>query len=80
MNNNAEIEHRFSTEDIFFLKIDGDGYHYDLIIVSDIFLNQSKINRQKWVYNKLQDLIISGKLHAINMQTLTKAEWEQING
>lgn len=62
------------------VSIDSDGHHYRLTIVSDHFVDQSKIARQKWVYGILKDMILSGDLHAIEMQTWTKSEWEKQHG
>ncbi|MFY7697427.1 MAG: BolA family protein [Legionella sp.] len=62
------------------VKVSGDGYHYKLTIVSDIFLGKTKILRQQWVYAQLKEYIISGELHALSMNTLTKDEWEASRG
>lgn len=81
MLNNQEIEeHLKKIGEIDFVRVQGDGYHYQLTVVSDAFLGKSKVTRQQWVYSKLKDYITSGSLHAITMQTLTKAEWEKGNG
>lgn len=68
---NGEIDH---------VQVEGDGYHYNLTIVSDVFVGKSKVARQQWVYACLNDHITSGRLHAINMKTCTKAEWEKQHG
>ena len=57
--------------------VDGDGHHYQVTIISDLFNQQSKIQRQKWVYSVLHDWIRAGQLHAIEMKTWTKSEWEK---
>jgi acid stress-induced BolA-like protein IbaG/YrbA len=62
------------------VSLKGDGYHYELVVVSDAFIGQSKVTRQQWVYRSLGSYITSGKLHALSMQTLTREEWEQKNG
>lgn len=81
MVSNEEIEEQLKAiEDVFYVKVDGDGYKYQLTIVTDRFLNQSKVARQQWVYAQLKDYITSGKLHAISMKTWTKEEWGQQNG
>jgi acid stress-induced BolA-like protein IbaG/YrbA len=82
MVSNEEIEQQFKAiGDVSYVKVEGDGYHYQLTIVTDIFLNKSKVARQQWVYAQLKDLITSGKLHALQMKTWTKEEWgKQQNG
>lgn len=68
------------TGEVDFVQSLGDGYHYQLTVVSNVFLEKSKVARQQWVYSKLRDHITSGNLHAITMKTLTKAEWEKEHG
>lgn len=78
---NIDLEKQFSDIDgVYHVEVDGDGYHYQLIVVSDLFVNKSKIERQKWVYSILNKHIISGDLHAIQMQTWTRDEWEKKHG
>lgn len=61
-------------------KVQGDGYHYELMVVSDVFEGKTAVARQQWVYAQLKDLITSGTLHALTMKTWTKAEWEKKYG
>jgi len=63
-----------------YVQIGGDGHHFEITVVSDVFQDLSKLLRQKWVYTKLSDLIASGKLHAVQLYTWTEAEWEKKNG
>lgn len=67
----VEVEH---------VQVTGDGYHYQLTIVSDAFLGKSKVVRQQWVYSLLKDYITTGSLHALTMKTWTKDEWEKQHG
>lgn len=69
-----------AADDVDHVQIEGDGYHYELTIVSDAFMGKSRVARQQWVYARLNDYIVSGQLHAINMKTWTKAEWEKKRG
>ncbi len=81
MLSNEEIEQRFKNiDDVFYVKVEGDGYQYQLTIVTDIFLNKSKVARQQWVYSQLKDFITTGMLHAISMKTWTKEEWGKQHG
>lgn len=66
--------------EVEYVKVEGDGYHYQLIIVSDVFSGKSPVARQQWVYGKLKDFITTGSLHAITMKTWTKEEWEKNRG
>ena len=56
--------------------VSGDGYHYELLVVSDEFKGMRPVKRQQWVYAKLNQYITSGDLHALTMKSFTKAEWE----
>ena len=81
MISNEEIELRLKeSQDVEYVQVKGDGYHYELIIVSDAFQGKSKVARQQWVYAKLKDYITSGSLHALSMKTLTKEEWGKCHG
>ena len=59
-----------------YLHVDGDGYHFDIEIVSPSFEGLSRLNRQKHVYRFLQDAISDGRLHAVNLKTYTPSEWK----
>ena len=81
MLSNEELEHRLmSINDVEYVQVLGDGYHYQLTIVSDVFLGKSKVARQQWVYAQLKDEITTGSLHALSMKTWTKNEWEKQHG
>ena len=81
MLSNEEIEQRLKKSDeVFYVKVEGDGYKYQLTIVSDLFLGKSKVARQQWVYAQLKDLITTGRLHALSMKTWTKEEWGNQHG
>lgn len=75
---NEEIERcLMSAGDVTHVQVTGDGHHYQLTIVTDRFVGQSTLTRQKWVYAQLNHYITSGRLHAINMKTWTQDEWEK---
>ena len=81
MLSNEEVEQKLrSNDEVFFVQVEGDGYQYQVIVVSDIFLNKSSVARQRWVYVQLNDFITSGLLHAISMKTWTKEEWGKQHG
>lgn len=53
--------------------------HFSVMIVSDFFYGMSFVNRHKEVYKTLNDLLIRGDLHAINIKALTLTEYNQNN-
>lgn len=81
MLSNEEIKQKLQAIDgVHLVDVDGDGYHYKLTVVSNIFTGKSKVARSQWVYQHLGDFIKSGALHALTMQTMTIDEWEQQHG
>ena len=81
MISNDELKQRLLADnDVEHVEVEGDGYHYQLTIVSDVFLGKTRVARQQWVYARLNEYIVSGQLHAVNMKTWTKAEWEKERG
>ena len=57
------------------LAVDGDGHHFEAVIVSAEFAELNRVKRQQRVYQTLRDKLDSGELHALSMQTLTPDEW-----
>lgn len=56
------------------VEITGDGYHYNLKIVSTKFAKLSKVKRQQMIYQVLHPYIVSGELHAVSIKTFTPEE------
>jgi acid stress-induced BolA-like protein IbaG/YrbA len=63
-----------------YLSLDGDGQHFEAIVVSDEFAGLSRVKRQQRVYQTLKDKLASGELHAISFKTLTPEEWSAQRG
>lgn len=55
--------------------LDGDGCNASVIVVSDAFDGQSRLNQQKMVYATLGDLITNGTVHALSIKSYTSAQW-----
>jgi acid stress-induced BolA-like protein IbaG/YrbA len=62
------------------LSVDGDGAHFEALIVSAAFEGLNRIQRQQAVYKALGGRIESGEIHALSMRTLTPQEWEAQRG
>ena len=78
---NEELEQVFSQyPEIQYSNVNGDGYHYEITIVSDSFEGKRNVARQQWVYAIINNWIASGSLHAVTMKTYTSKEWEEQNG
>jgi acid stress-induced BolA-like protein IbaG/YrbA len=81
MVSHEEIEQRLTAlSEVTLARASGDGYHYQLTVVSNQFEGQSPVRRQQWVYAQLNDYITTGRLHALTMKTWTVAEWEKQHG
>ncbi len=62
-----------------YLDVTGDGRHFDAVVVSDNFNNQSRINRHRMIYAALGEKM-KEEVHALSMKLYTVAEWNQLNG
>lgn len=57
------------------VEVSGDGRHFDLVIVGDVFAGARTIKRQQMIYAILNEYIAAGTIHAVNMKTYTPEEW-----
>lgn len=60
--------------------VDGDGHHFQALIVSAEFAGLNRVKRQQRVMETVKTHLDSGALHALSMQTLTPEEWAANNG
>ena len=58
------------------VEIDGDGRHFNAVIVSPAFEGKTSVQQHQLVYGVLGDKMKSD-IHALSMRTLTPAEWER---
>ena len=56
------------------LAVEGDGAHFQAVIVSTAFTGKSRVQRLQIVYAAL-GYRMREEIHALSMQTLTPAEW-----
>ena len=62
------------------LALDGDGQHFEAMIVSTEFAGKNRVQRQQRVYQTLKDKLATGELHALSFKTLTPEEWSAQRG
>ena len=62
------------------LALDGDGQHFEALIVSAEFAGKSRVQRQQHVNKILKAKFDSGELHALSFKTLTPEEWSVQRG
>jgi acid stress-induced BolA-like protein IbaG/YrbA len=61
--------------DCLHLAVEGDGAHFQALIVSSAFAGKSRVARHQIVYGALGDRMRE-EIHALSMQTLTPDEWQ----
>ena len=61
------------------VEIDGDGQHFNAVIVYPGFAGKNRVQQHQMVYQALGDRMKSD-IHALSMQTLTPQEWEASAG
>lgn len=54
--------------------VEGDGRHFNIQVVGNIFAGKRPVQRQQLVYGVLNEKIAEGSIHAVNMVTLTPEE------
>lgn len=61
------------------VEVDGEGSHFNILIVSDAFEGLRAVRKQQIVYALINDRIADGSMHAVNMQLFTEKEWAAKN-
>lgn len=59
-----------------YLTVNGDGTHFEAVVVSEEFTGKSRIQRHQLVYQTLGDRM-RNEIHALSMKTFTPQEWQQ---
>jgi acid stress-induced BolA-like protein IbaG/YrbA len=54
--------------------VQGDGQHFEAVIVSSAFSGKSRVQRHQLVYAALGDRM-RAEIHALSMQTYTPEDW-----
>ncbi len=62
------------------LSVEGDGEHFEAIIVSSEFAGKNRVQRQQRVNAVLKPYFDSGELHALSMKTITPDERSALLG
>lgn len=59
------------------ITVQGDGHHFEALIVSHAFEGLRPVARHQKVYGVLGDRMRQ-EIHALSMKTLTPSEWVQL--
>ncbi|MDA8383527.1 MAG: BolA family transcriptional regulator [Betaproteobacteria bacterium] len=54
--------------------VDGDGHHFEAVIVSEAFRGKSMVQQHQLVYGALGDRMRQ-EIHALSLKTLTPEQW-----
>jgi acid stress-induced BolA-like protein IbaG/YrbA len=57
------------------VEVNGDGRHFEAIVVSPLFRGKRKVQQHQLVYAALGDRMRE-EIHALSMRTLTPEEWQ----
>ena len=57
-----------------FIELDGDGQHFEAVIVSPAFRGQRTLQQHQMVYETLGERM-HAQIHALSMKTYTPEEW-----
>jgi acid stress-induced BolA-like protein IbaG/YrbA len=58
-----------------YLSVDGDGRHFEAVVVSGAFEGKSRVQRHQLVYQTLGDRMRE-EIHALSIKTYTPEEWK----
>ena len=56
------------------VEVQGDGHHFEAVIVSAAFAGKSRVQQHQLVYKALGDRM-RAEIHALSMQTYAPEDW-----
>ncbi len=57
--------------------VTGDGTHFQIIVVGEIFATMSRLKKQQTVYAPLMKYITNNYIHAVSIKVYTPQTWKQ---
>lgn len=63
--------------------VSGDGSHFQVIAVGDLFDGMSRVKQQQTIYAPLMHYIAENRIHALSIRVYTPAQWQidrKLNG
>ncbi|AMG30263.1 BolA family transcriptional regulator [Grimontia hollisae] len=57
------------------IHVKGDGSHFEVIAIGDMFDGMSRVKKQQTIYGPLMEHIRTNAIHALSIKALTPAEW-----
>ena len=57
--------------------VTGDGSHFQVIVVGELFAAMSRVKKQQAVYAPLMEYIADNRIHALSIKAYTPEEWQR---
>lgn len=57
--------------------VKGENGTFQVIAVSDMFIDMSRVKKQQAIYEHLSEEIASNAIHALTIKALTPDEWQK---
>lgn len=57
--------------------VTGDGSHFQVIAVGELFATMSRVKKQQAVYAPLMEYIADNRIHALSIKAYTPEEWQR---
>ncbi|GGD50167.1 BolA family protein [Lacimicrobium alkaliphilum] len=63
--------------DLTELYVKGEGSHYQVIAVGEVFAGASRVRKQQLIYAPLSAQISDGSIHALTIKAFTPEQWQR---
>ncbi len=63
--------------------VSGDGSHFQVIAVGEMFEGMSRVKKQQTIYGPLMEYLADNRIHALSIKAYTPQEWardRKLNG
>ncbi|MCE0555772.1 MULTISPECIES: BolA family protein [unclassified Motilimonas] len=57
--------------------VKGEGSHFQVIAVSDMFADMSRVKKQQAIYAPLMEEIAANTIHALSIKAFTPQQWQK---
>ncbi|AIR69640.1 MULTISPECIES: BolA family iron metabolism protein IbaG [Dickeya] len=57
--------------------VSGDGSHFQVIVIGELFKGMSRVKQQQAVYAPLMEYIADNRIHALSIKAYTPEEWQR---
>ncbi|KAA1195597.1 BolA family iron metabolism protein IbaG [Photorhabdus heterorhabditis] len=57
--------------------VSGDGSHFQVIVVGEMFVGMSRVKQQQAVYAPLMEYIADNRIHALSIKAYTPDDWKK---